>query len=218
MSKSRKTSVVDGYSAVKAAQQPDAHKLAGHIGRSVVPSKQLIECYECGYKFQLHGRAAKTNCSKCRTTLDLSDHVIATKWTAPLRTAGTIRIARTGVVVSGDLIANDVVVEGKIEAGSVRAMRRLELCRGAVFTEQNISAADLKLAAGAVVGLKQKATYRDVEVLGTLTADLHASGIVTVRAGGLLEGEVHANHLVVEEGGGLEASVRIEPTTKRSRA
>jgi cytoskeletal protein CcmA (bactofilin family) len=217
MSKSRKTAVVDGYSAVKAAQQPEAHKLAGHIGRSVAPTKQVIECYECGYKFQLHGRAAKTNCSKCRVTLDLSDHVIVTKWTTPLRTAGTIHIAPTGVLVSGELVANDIVLEGKIEEACIRAMRRLELGRGATFPERNVSAADLKIAPGAVVDLKQQATYRDVEVLGTLNADLHASGVVTVQAGGRLEGKVHAEHLVVEEGAGLEASVHVEPATKRSR-
>ena len=40
---------------------------------------------------------------------------------------------------------------------------------------------------------------------------LKSAGLVTVKAGGLLEGEVHAEHLVVEDGGGLKAELHIAP-------
>jgi cytoskeletal protein CcmA (bactofilin family) len=230
VSKQRKVSTLDGYATLKAAARAakahekavppsaapaspvppaDQQKIGTGVTRTVMPAKHVIECYECGYKFQLHGRAAKTNCSKCRAMLDLGDHTIDSEWTETLKTVGTIRLAAGGILKTGDLIANDVVLEGIVEAGRIRAMRRLEIGESAIFSEKSVSAANLKIGAGAVITLKQEARYRDVEVLGTLNARLHASGTVTVRPGGLLAGEVHTEHLVVDDGGGLKAVLHI---------
>ncbi len=237
MSKQRKVSTLDGYATLKAAARAvkahekaespalatarssaaapstDQQKIGTGVGRTVMPARHVIECYECGYKFQLHGRAAKTNCSKCRAVLDLSDHTIDSDWSESLRTTGTIRLTARAILNAGDLIANDVVLDGLLEGGRVRAMRRLELGPGAIFSEKAIAAADLKIGDGASITFKQEANYRDVEVCGTLNARLHASGIVTVKPGGLLTGEVHAAHLIVEDGGGLKATLHIAPGT-----
>jgi len=233
VAKSRKVSVVDGYTALKAAQhavkpkarvepaqlsplksgdseQPsELQKLGAHVTRTAVPAKQLIECYECGYKFQLHGKAATTNCSKCRATLELANHTIDRKWNGPLKTAGTIHITADGIVETGDLIANDIILEGAIEAGTVRAMRTLELRSGARFSEHNIKAPDLVIAPGGTVALLEPAEYRDIEIAGTLRAHLHATGVVCVRSSGCFEGKLLTAHLSIEDGGGLIATVEI---------
>ena len=65
-------------------------------------------------------------------------------------------------------------------------------------------------AAGAEVVFKRKVNYRDVEVLGLLKANVQATGLVRVRAGGLLRGRVRGPRLAVEEGGGLVAHLKIE--------
>ncbi len=230
MSKSRKVSVVDGYTALKAAQhavktndraepaapeggdhQPpsELQKLGAHVTRTAVPAKRVIECYECGYKFQLHGKAPTTNCSKCRATLDLEDHVIDRKWNGPLKTAGTIHIAADGVVETGNLVANDIILEGTIEAGTARALRKLELHPGARFSEANIHAPDLVIAPDATIAFIDPAEFRDVEIFGALRANLSATGIVTIHAGGSFEGQLQSAHLIVEDGGGLIADLRI---------
>ena len=233
VAKSHKASVVDGYTAIKVvqhaakghdraapaatppsdtpgAESPDLKQLGAHISRTAVPVKHVIECYECGYKFQLHGRAASTNCSKCRVTLDLTDHVIDGKWNKSFKTCGTVHLAAKGVLQSGEIVANDFILEGTIEAGTVRAMRKLELRPGARFSETNVSAPDLVIAPGATIAFIAPAEFRDVEIAGTLRANLHATGIVTVKAAGLLQGEFHGEHLIVEEGGGLLAAVQID--------
>lgn len=235
MSKSRKVSVVDGYSAVKAAahaikppdrpeaapsgpappeageQQPpsELQKLGAFVGRTVMPAKRVIECYECGYKFQLHGKAANTNCSKCRAILDLTDHVIDGRWAKPFKTAGIIHLTTTGVLQSGDLIANDFVLEGTIEAGTVRALRKLEIRPGARFSEQNIQAPELVIAPEATIAFIEPAEFSDVEIFGALRANLSATGVVTIHAGGSFEGQLQSAHLIIEDGGGLIADVRI---------
>lgn len=80
--KSRKASVVDGSSVMKAAQHaagvtpadvPDVRKPIEHAGKTTLPTKRFIIGYECGYSFQLHGRATFTVCSKCRAKLDCGD-------------------------------------------------------------------------------------------------------------------------------------------------
>jgi cytoskeletal protein CcmA (bactofilin family) len=146
--------------------------------------------------------------------LDLTDHTIEGEWVETIKTAGTIRLTPTGVLKSGDLIGADIIVEGIIEGGRVRALHTLELAAGAIFSEKSISAPDLRIAPGAEFKFKQTAKYRNVEVSGSLIATLEVSGLVSVKTGGLLEGEVHAEHLIVEDGGGLKAELHIAPNDR----
>lgn len=235
MSKNRKVNTLDSYATIRAVArtkpgsspapaEPGAESTAppGSLGeelqkagvrvaRTAVPAKHQIVCYECGYRFQVHGRVKTTNCPKCRVLLDLADHIIDTEWMETVKTAGTIRLAPSGVLKSGDLIGADVIIEGIIEGGRARAWRVIELGAGAIFSEKAVSGIDLRIAAGAEFKFKQPAKYHDVEVLGTLHASLEATGLVTVRPGGLLGGDVCAEHLVVEDGGGLKANLQIGP-------
>jgi cytoskeletal protein CcmA (bactofilin family) len=224
MANPRKDGVVDSYTALKAAQRAvrsravaapepgaetdDLRKLGAQVRQAAVPSKQLIECYECGYRFQLHGRVPKTNCNKCRATLDLSDHSICARWSGALKTAGAVRVSGDGVVEAGSIICNDFILAGAVEAGIVKALRRLELCPGARFSEPNLHAADLFIAAGAHIALIEPAEYRDVEIAGVLRASITASGRVIIRSGGCFVGQLRAARLRVEDGAGLIAQVR----------
>jgi cytoskeletal protein CcmA (bactofilin family) len=236
MANTRKDGVVDGFTALKAAQRasrsrpsaavvastpgapPDElQKLGAQVRTGAVPTKQLIECYECGYRFQLHGRVPKTNCNKCRTTLDLTDHTISECWSGALKTAGAVRVTAVGIVESGAIVANDFILEGTVQAGIVKVMRRLELHSGARFSEHNIKAPDLLIAPGTTIALIEPAEYRDVEIAGALRANLHATGVVTVRPGGCLQGKIHTRHLVVEDGGGLQADLQIDPTGSKRK-
>jgi cytoskeletal protein CcmA (bactofilin family) len=240
--KTRKVNTLDGLATIRAvarakparaspasapvpesAAQTDAspvdlQKPGARVARTAVPVKHLIECYECSYKFQLHGRATSTHCPKCRALLDLTDHVIDTDCVETIKTAGTIHLASTGVLKSGDLIGADVIVEGIIEGGRARALLTLQLGAGAIFSEKAIAAPDLRIGPGAEFKFKQGTKYRNIEICGTLHAKLEVTGVVTVKAGGLLEGEVHAEHLVVEDGGGLQAEVRIAPRGRAAGA
>ena len=233
MSKNRKVNTLDSYATIRAvartkpapAPQPpapvdhgasdaaahDPQTLGARVAHTTVPVKHQIDCYECGYKFQVHGRVKTTHCPKCRALLDLSDHIIDTEWVDTIKTAGTIRLTSTGVLKNGDLIGADVIVEGIIEGGRARALRTLELGAGAIFSEKAVSGPDLRIAAGADFKFKQEAKFRNVEVSGALCARLEATGVITVKPGGLLEGEVHTEHLIVEDGGGLKAQLRIGP-------
>jgi hypothetical protein len=233
VSKNRKVNTLDSYATIRAvarnkptpATQPpapdetgapdeaahEAQNLGARVARTTLPVKHQIDCYECGYKFQVHGRVTTTHCPKCRALLNLGDHVIDTEWLDTIKTAGTIRLTPTGILKSGDLIGADVILEGIIEGGRARALRTLELGAGAIFSEKAVSGPDLRIASGADFKFKQVAKYRNVEISGTLHARLEATGVITVKPGGLLEGEIQTEHLVVEDGGGLKAQLHIGP-------
>ena len=235
MAKYKKTGTLDSYATIKAIARAspvpppakpaepappevghapaDSHEvrpLGAHVARTVVPTRQVIQCYACGYTFQLHGRAKQINCSKCKLVLDLTDHVIAGPSTATVKTAGRIHVKPEGIIQAGELVAQEILLEGTVESGSLRAMRRLEIAAGAMFAERTIQATDLRIGPGAAVVFKQPAEYRHVEIAGALQARLHTSGVVTILPGGLLTGELTGPHLVVLDGGGLQASVRVE--------
>jgi len=233
--KNRKVNTLDSYATIRAvarakpvpgsppgaaedvptdAAAPDVQTPGARVARTTVPVKHAIECYECGYKFQVHGRATTTHCPKCRVLLDFKDYLIDSEWVETIKTAGTIRLTTTGVLKSGDLIGAEVIIEGIIEGGRVRALRTLELGAGAIFSEKAVSAPDLRIAPGAEFKFKQETRYRNIEIFGALQAKLESTGIIIVKPGGLLEGEIQAQHLVVEDGGGLKALLRIAPKTE----
>jgi cytoskeletal protein CcmA (bactofilin family) len=238
VAKNRKVNTLDSYATIRAVARTkpvpgappsaptaedaipadtttaDLQKPGARVARTTVPVKHHIECYECGYKFQVHGRATTTHCPKCRVLLDFKDYLIDSEWMETVKTAGTIRLTATGVLKSGDLIGAEVIIEGIIEGGRARALRIIELGAGAIFSEKAVSAPDLRIAPGAEFKFKQESKYRNVEIFGTLQAKLESTGIIVVKAGGLLEGDVQAQHLVVEEGGGLKATLQIGPKSE----
>ncbi|MBN1514256.1 MAG: polymer-forming cytoskeletal protein, partial [Phycisphaerae bacterium] len=69
----------------------------------------------------------------------------------------------------------------------------------------------LLIAAGNRIRLPQPLNCRDLDIAGALIADVIATGTVTIRAGGVLDGTLTSPSLAVEEGGGLRATVRICP-------
>ncbi|NCC53368.1 MAG: polymer-forming cytoskeletal protein, partial [Spartobacteria bacterium] len=52
--------------------------------------------------------------------------------------------------------------------------------------------------------------FRHVEVAGDLSASFEASGLVAIKATGVIRGDIRAARLSVEEGGGLLGQMQIE--------
>jgi len=203
----QKTGTVDGYAALKAA----ARAAPGvHVSHTALPAKRVIECYKCGYTFQQHGKTTTTTCSKCRHVLDLTDHTLERDCNETIQTCGTITIPDRVAINGGNLIGNDVRLDGTLRAGTIRALRRLELGPGASFPEHLVTARDLKILRGAVIVFEQPAEFRDVEIAGVMRGRLRASGTVTIHPGAEFAGELTTARLIVADGGGLNARVRVE--------
>lgn len=227
MPRERKTKIFDGYTVFQAARRAEdkeesppepstsSHeaqaaepKIGAHIARTVLPTKHDITCYECGFAFQLTGRAQTTFCPRCRSEISLEDHRIAGESTVDVKTGANVHIAEGAVVRGGTITANDVVLDGELDGGRLRVFRWLELGPAARFDPACAEAAHLRVRQEATINLSE-IRFRDVEVSGALRAVLRADGLVTIKAGGVLEGELNGPRLTVEEGGGLKASVTI---------
>lgn len=235
MPRGRKSDVVGGFDVYRAAQRaaeekrpakdgdaqapaepapdPQGKKIGAHIGRTAMPTKHDVICYECGYAFQITGSIVKhTICSKCRNRLVVDNPVIDGAWSGEIKTAGTVHVKRGGHITGGTIRTTHMILEGDIgEEAVVQVFRRLEIRDASKYREDCIEARDLVIGEGAAM-IQPAMSFHDVEVSGTLRTSLTASGAVTVRKGGALEGDVVCSSIGVEDGGVLLASVRVEPT------
>ena len=230
----RKTKVVSGYSTLKAAQRAAEHareksgegaeapptpepsgigpvkpSIGTHIGHTAMPTKYEIVCYSCTYEFKMSGRTQSTHCPKCRAVVDLSDYTIDSTWTGSVRTGGKIHITSDGVVLSGDLIAGDIRMEGELKGGRLKASRELFLGAGAKLTPDRMSAPNLTILTDAKISSRAKMDYENVTISGHLKGTLKASGLVKISAEGCFSGTLTTDHLEVEDGGGLKATLQV---------
>lgn len=232
----KKTRMMDGYSVVRSlakAKQDGVLPVPGsvhgedlsshppptakpadspHIVKTIQPTKRTIRCFDCGYEFQLSGTTRTIYCSKCREKIDLGDHVIDGPCSGEIKTGGSVIIRPTGRLEGAHIRAGNVILEGNLDDhSSIECTQWLELGGEAAPHPRQLVMRNLRIAAGKAMKFKYKLQAHHVELLGTLEADLEASGLVSIRAGGHLKGTVRGAHLEVEEGGGLSARVFIWP-------
>lgn len=191
---------------------------AARFAKTAVPTRHEITCYSCGYVFPLAGRTARLICPKCRVTLDQGDYLIESEGPSVIRTTGTIRLGPGGNVKGGTLVAQKVILEGRIEEGSVRAFGNLDLLGNLSLEQAKLNARDVTIAAGSRVRIGSEIDFRNIDLRGTLHGELEIEGLVTIRPGGHLKGKIRTRHLVVEEGGGLTAQVEIRPGEETAEA
>lgn len=152
-----------------------------------------------------------TYCPKCRTTLDLAGYTIDSASSEPLKTLGSIRITRRGIVTSAHLLATDIDLAGRIKDSLAQAFNALIIHPGADFVRKEINSSDLRIEPGAQVRLKDAAAYRNVDIAGSLHTDLYATGLVTIRSTATFTGKIHAGRLEVEDGATVLADIDVSP-------
>jgi len=236
MARRGKTEFVDGFATLRATQRyglekkysgakpeeeaaPSTNKptgppkSGGTIGRTVMPTQYQIVCYACGYEFVIRGKAEATQCPKCGARLGLKDETITGAFSDELVTAGKVKLAKSALMNGGMITANDLVIEGIVKSGTLKAFKTIEIHAGAVIPEELIDARHLKVGEGATVQFATPKQFGDVEILGELNANLKATGTVRIGPTGNFLGRIETQHLIVEEGAGLSADVIVRPTT-----
>ena len=230
--------VVDGFTTLQAAQraaakgvragkkaQPQEKEVAPHveskpaapavdkarIGHTAQPTRHEIVCYECGYAFLLTGQLKSTYCPKCRSILDATEQTIDGEWNGTLKTIGVVRVTQTGVIRDGRILANDLILEGRIDGGKIEVFGKLEMCPGGHFVPESIVAASLVIRPGTSLVIDKDMTLKSLQVMGELKARIRATGIVEIRAGGYFQGDLVSHHMIVEDGGALNATVAVTP-------
>lgn len=228
-----KTQLVDGLVTLRATQRvqrerryatkppeevapasppPEPSKAAaGGIGRTVMPTQNEIVCYACSFQFVMRGRVQSTQCPKCGARLGLTDETVSGRFSAEMITAGKVTLTRDAVLDGGTVIANDILLNGTVREGTLRALKTLTLGPGAVIADEAIDAKSLCVAEGASLRIRRPLRLQNLEVAGSLEGEFDVSGLLQVRATGHLKGTVRTGHLVVEDGAGLQADLKVTP-------
>lgn len=233
--KTQKTPVINGFQSVQAVKHSgkgteeartrdsatrlperkrtdtpsDAKKAATRIGSTAMPARHELTCYECGFEFVLTGRLDDTICAKCRKSLKIKDYTVSGEWAQDVKTLGTIDVTAGAVVGPVNLVCGNLVVAGNIEACTIKVCRRTTICKGAHFDLTQITFTDLVVNLDCILKWKTPFECRHLEVLGTLSADVHATGRVTIQPDARFEGKIAATGLTVEDGGALKADLAL---------
>ncbi len=232
---SKKTKVVDGFTAIRAAQEaarhghgdplrPDAEKKtdtprsqpaakAGtRIGKSVMPTKREIICPQCGYVSEVTGKLQLFVCQGCRHRMKLDDVTLPEgDWSGELETGGDVTVPAGTRLKGGKITANDIILHGKMEGTELRASRRVRVFAGAAIDWVRTAFRDLEIGPGLNITPGKPLDARHIELHGAFCGNLRLTGTLTIHPSGDFSGQVKAAGLSVHEGGGLRAALDISP-------
>lgn len=234
---SKKTKVVDGFTAIRAAQEAARHgrgdplrpeaaaadgsaaggegpesRAGTRIGRSVMPTKREIVCPACGALSEMTGKLQLFVCTACKHRMKLEDVTLPEgDWSGEIETGGNVVIPAETRVMSGKIVANDVLLQGKMAGAEIRACRRLTVEGKGQVDWVRVQLRDLEVGAGVRCTPGKAMEARHLIVHGIFSGNIRLEGTLTVRACGDVSGQVRAAGLEVEEGGGLRASLDIRP-------
>ncbi|GEM_PF-967854 len=235
---SRKTQIVDGFTAIRAAQEaarhgrgdpvrPDAKedvaadtspptaKAGSRIGRSVMPSKREVICPACGAPSEVTGMVQLFVCNTCRHRMKLEDVKIPEgEWEEDLEVGGTVIVPTGAVLKGGSITANDVILQGKMEGCEVRATRLMTIGSHAKPDWVRLKSLDLELGYGVNLTPGKPVEGRNLILHGKFSGNAILTGTLTIHADGDFSGQLRAAGLQVEEGGGLRAQLDVNPAYK----
>ncbi len=231
-----KTNLIDGFSSVQAlrhaqkkhgggrvkvtreadtpAEKPPPSNVATHLSRvshTAMPSRRAIICYECGYSHTVTGRLHNPFCPKCRKKLETDDRIIEGKWDSDVKTVGNVDI-RSGSILEGVTVYGDrIVIAGDVRKAEIKATSQIDLLSGAMLDVTRLKTVTLRIPGKNRVTLAHPLHCKDLEIEGSLKAQVISGGTVRITAGGSLKGGLSCGLLIVEDGGGLIADVELRP-------
>jgi len=182
-------------------------KPAEKIGKTAVPVRHDITCYECGYGFPVHGRLYKVICPKCHESLIVDDHNIEGNCTHDITTIGVVKIEHGAVASGCRIVAGELQVAGNIKDVSAITCENLTLHKGAKCDISNVTMKNLTVNKGGRFTFTKRMTCQNLDVQGNLKAKVDVKGQATIRSGGLLRGELRGESITIEDGGAVSAKL-----------
>ncbi|MDF3130270.1 polymer-forming cytoskeletal protein [Kiritimatiellaeota bacterium B1221] len=230
---SKKTKVVDGYTAIRAAQEAARHgrgdplrpdpetskpkstsdpRAGSRIGRSVMPTKREVICPECDATSSIVGKVDLWVCTHCRHRMKLQDLKIPEgDWQDEVEVGGTVTILPGAKLKGGKITANDIILQGSMEGVEIRACHKLTILAGAKPDWVRLKMMDLELGPGVNITPGKPIEARHLLLHGKFSGNAVLKGMLTIHADGDFSGQLKAAGLQVEEGGGFRAQLDVKP-------
>ena len=232
--------IIDGFSSVQAVKrsgkgaaprtrasstrlpaqpEPRASKSTegeARIGHTAVPVTHELVCYQCDYAFKIRGHIHYTFCPKCKKQLDMGDHTVDGRLSIDVKTMGNIEVKPDAVLDNVTLVAQNIVLAGDARLATLQATRRLELRPGAKVDLKTVSARDFLVGPDMTFSTRRKLRCRQLEVGGTLRANVQAEEVAVLRATAAFSGELYCARLEVEDGARISAALYLGPNVQPS--
>jgi cytoskeletal protein CcmA (bactofilin family) len=175
------------------------------------PRERSVRCYRCYHIQAVPQTAQSTQCQRCSVYINLSNFEIKVRRNQTLRTRGNIEVERSGSLVLCEVACHNLTVRGIIDAkldcsGQV-LFRHSGSVQGALHCES------IRIAKRCEVTFADQVMTESAEIAGTFTGSMTCSGLVRVRAGGVITGAVQAREIQIDTGGEIRGPQTIDPNT-----
>jgi cytoskeletal protein CcmA (bactofilin family) len=175
---------------------PLHRKLESMWGRQ---RNRLVSCFECKRKHEVSDQATSTNCPGCSAHIDLRDYKIATSFSRTIRTRGDVHLTSKGDLSSTSVICNSAIIEGKLR-GNLECEDSMTINLVGKIPGR-IGAQQMTVERKSDIQCFRRVKVTNIDIKGRMSGEIVASGSVTIRKGGTLEGNVTAKSIAIEKGG-----------------
>jgi cytoskeletal protein CcmA (bactofilin family) len=168
---------------------------------------RVVSCFECKRKHEVSDQATSTNCPGCSAHIDLRDYKITTSFSRTIRTRGDVHLSNKGDLSSTSVICHSAVIEGKLR-GNLQ-------CEDSMLIDLvgkipgRIAAQNISVERKSDIQCFRRVTVGNIDIKGRMSAEIVASGSVTIRKSGSLDGNVSAKSIAIEKGGMFSGQLAI---------
>ena len=177
-------------------ESPLHRKLEGIWNRQ---RNRLVSCFECKRKHEVSDAATSTNCPGCSAHIDLRDYKITTSFSRTIRTRGDIHLTAKGDLSSTSVICNAAIIEGKLR-GNLQCEESMTINFVGKIPGR-LGAQHITVEKKSEIQCFRRVNVANIDIKGRMSAEIVASGAVTIHKTGTLEGNVTAKSIAIEKGG-----------------
>jgi cytoskeletal protein CcmA (bactofilin family) len=168
---------------------------------------RIAACFECKRKHEVSDAATSTNCPGCSAHIDLRDYKITTSFSRSIRTRGDVYLSSKGDLSSTSVVCRAAVIEGKLR-GNLQADETVTIDFVGKIPGR-LGAKHIVVERKSDVQCFRRVTVDTIEINGRMSAEIIATGAVSIRKTGVLEGSVTAKSIAIEKGGLFSGQLAI---------
>jgi cytoskeletal protein CcmA (bactofilin family) len=160
---------------------------------------RVVACFECKRKHEVSEAATSTNCPGCSAHIDLRDYKITTSFSRTIRTRGNVYLTNKGDLSSTSVVCQTALIEGKLR-GNLHCEESVTI-NFAGKIPGRISAPHIIVERKADIECFRRVTVGSIDIKGRMSAEIIATGSVSIHKTGTLDGNVTAKSIAIEKGG-----------------
>ena len=160
---------------------------------------RVISCFECKRKHEVSDAATSTNCPGCSAHIDLRDYKITTSFSRTIRTRGDVHLSAKGDLSSTSVICRSALIEGKLR-GNLQADESVVIDFVGKIPGR-LTAQHITVEKRSDIQCFRRVTAGSIDIKGRMSAEIVATGAVSIHKTGTLDGNVTAKSIAIEKGG-----------------